>query len=281
MESRSRGYSHRDARFLHARSRITADAQASPGPHDLAKRLQGKRVCVCLGAGGVGKTTTSAALGVRPGRARGEGRGRDDRPGAQAGRRARASASSRASRAGSTPQLLAAQGVAEPGELWAMALDVKRTFDDVIARLAPDEALARGDPRQPRLPRAVLGGLRRAGARRGDEAVRAVNRTRLRRDRARHATLAQRARLPESPREHAALPRRPRAEGVPRARAASPRASSAAARARVRDLRARDRRGHARRAVDLLQIAVGRDRRLRRAHPRRRRAAARPRRRAS
>jgi anion-transporting ArsA/GET3 family ATPase len=30
--------------------------------------------------------------------------------------------------------------VTEPGELWAMALDVKRTFDDVIARLAPDES---------------------------------------------------------------------------------------------------------------------------------------------
>ena len=29
---------------------------------NLAKRLQGKRVCVCVGAGGVGKTTTSAAL---------------------------------------------------------------------------------------------------------------------------------------------------------------------------------------------------------------------------
>src|SRR5205807_8639323 len=26
-----------------------------------------------------------------------------------------------------------------PGEVWAMTLDVKRTFDDVVARLAPDE----------------------------------------------------------------------------------------------------------------------------------------------
>ena len=32
------------------------------GRPNLAKRLQGKRVVVCLGAGGVGKTTTSAAL---------------------------------------------------------------------------------------------------------------------------------------------------------------------------------------------------------------------------
>ena len=39
-------------------------------PRGLAKRLKGKRVVVCLGAGGVGKTTTSAALGVRVGRAR-------------------------------------------------------------------------------------------------------------------------------------------------------------------------------------------------------------------
>jgi len=29
--------------------------------------------------------------------------------------------------------------VDEPGELWAMALDVKRTFDEVIGRLSPDE----------------------------------------------------------------------------------------------------------------------------------------------
>ena len=37
------------------------------------------------------------------------------------------------------PELLPRRGCAGQGELWAMALDVKRTFDDVIARLAPDE----------------------------------------------------------------------------------------------------------------------------------------------
>src|SRR5665213_371709 len=79
-------------------------------PH-LEKRLQGKRVCVCLGAGGVGKTTTSAALGL--GELSGEPRQID-------------------------PALLATQGVAPPGELWAMALDVKRTFDEIVTRLAPD-----------------------------------------------------------------------------------------------------------------------------------------------
>jgi len=30
----------------------------------LIDRLRGKRVCICLGAGGVGKTTTSAALAL-------------------------------------------------------------------------------------------------------------------------------------------------------------------------------------------------------------------------
>jgi len=104
----------------------------------LAKRLQGKHVVVCLGAGGVGKTTTSAALGfglaargakvavvtIDPARRLAAALGLGELSGEP--RRI-------------DPELLAAQGVAPPGELWAMALDVKRTFDDVIARLAPDE----------------------------------------------------------------------------------------------------------------------------------------------
>jgi anion-transporting ArsA/GET3 family ATPase len=37
------------------------------------------------------------------------------------------------------PKIFAAAGVEMQGELWAMMLDAKRTFDEVIARLAPDE----------------------------------------------------------------------------------------------------------------------------------------------
>jgi anion-transporting ArsA/GET3 family ATPase len=110
----------------------------STGGPDLTKRLQGKRVVVCLGAGGVGKTTTSAALGfglaargakvavvtIDPARRLAAALGLGELSGEP--RRI-------------DPEQLAAQGVDEPGELWAMALDVKRTFDDVIARLAPDE----------------------------------------------------------------------------------------------------------------------------------------------
>ena len=94
---------------------------------------------MCLGAGGVGKTTTSAALGfglaargekvavvtIDPARRLAAALGLSELSGEP--RRI-------------DPKLLAKQGVDGQGELWAMALDVKRTFDDVIARLAPDEA---------------------------------------------------------------------------------------------------------------------------------------------
>ena len=80
----------------------------------------------------------------------------------------------------------------------------------------------------------------------------------------------------ETPTPAARLPRRPRAARVPlprRPRGARVRALDGD---RLRDLRARDRRRHAQRPVDVLPLAVGHPRRLRRAHARRRRAAARP-----
>jgi anion-transporting ArsA/GET3 family ATPase len=106
---------------------------------NLAKRLQGKRVCVCLGAGGVGKTTTSAALAFGL-----AARGQKVAVVTIDPARRLAAALGLGELSGEPRQidskLLAAQGVAPPGELWAMALDVKRTFDDVITRLSPDDA---------------------------------------------------------------------------------------------------------------------------------------------
>lgn len=103
----------------------------------LSDQLEGLRVVVCAGAGGVGKTTVAAtvALGlaaqgrrvalvtIDPARRLGELLALDD--------------------LGNDPQPVDAgafrrAGMEIPGELSAMMLNVKRTFDEVVARLAPD-----------------------------------------------------------------------------------------------------------------------------------------------
>jgi anion-transporting ArsA/GET3 family ATPase len=104
--------------------------------------LAGKRVCVCCGSGGVGKTTTSAAVAL-----------------GMAARGARVAvvtidpARRLATALGlgelaNEPRLIPAAtlrtaGLDMPGELWAMMLDPKRTFDELIDRIAPDPARAR------------------------------------------------------------------------------------------------------------------------------------------
>jgi anion-transporting ArsA/GET3 family ATPase len=108
----------------------------------LAARLAGKRVLVCVGAGGVGKTTTSAALAL--GLAR-EGRkvavvtiDPAKRLASALGLQQLSSEPSRIDQAA-----LRDAGVRGRGELWAMMLDTKRTFDDVVTRLAGDESARR------------------------------------------------------------------------------------------------------------------------------------------
>jgi anion-transporting ArsA/GET3 family ATPase len=102
----------------------------------LLNGLDGKRVVVCVGSGGVGKTTVSAALAlglaarglkvavvtIDPAKRLAAALGLDELSGAP--RRI-------------DPVRLAALGV-EDGELWAMMLDAKRTFDEIIGRLEPD-----------------------------------------------------------------------------------------------------------------------------------------------
>ena len=106
----------------------------------IAEILAGRTICVCAGAGGVGKTTTSAAIAagmaarglkvavltIDPAKRLADSLGLDELGNTE--RRV-------------DPALFTAAGV-EPGdgELWAMMLDAKATFDEVVAEYAPDEA---------------------------------------------------------------------------------------------------------------------------------------------
>jgi anion-transporting ArsA/GET3 family ATPase len=106
-----------------------------------AKRIDGvladKRVIVCAGSGGVGKTTTAAAIAaalaargqrtivltIDPARRLADALGLPDL-GNEEHR--------------VDPERLREAGLAGDGELWAMTLDAKQTFDELIDRTAPD-----------------------------------------------------------------------------------------------------------------------------------------------
>ena len=105
----------------------------------VAALAEGKRVLICAGSGGVGKTTTSAAvaagmaarglkvvvLTIDPAKRLADSLGL-----AELGNVERQV----------DPALFAEAGI-DPGEgeLWAMMLDSKATFDEVVAKHAPDE----------------------------------------------------------------------------------------------------------------------------------------------
>ncbi len=100
--------------------------------------LAGKDICICAGSGGVGKTTTSAAIAV--GMAE---RGLKvcvltidpaKRLADSLGLRELGNEASRVD-----PALFEAHGIELKGELWAMMLDAKATFDELVTRQAPDE----------------------------------------------------------------------------------------------------------------------------------------------
>ncbi|WP_042373632.1 ArsA family ATPase [Streptacidiphilus neutrinimicus] len=91
----------------------------------------GTRIIVCCGSGGVGKTTTAAALGLRA---------------AERGRKVvvltidparRLAQSMGLTELDNTPRVV--KGVNGPGELQAMMLDMKRTFDEVVLAAADAE----------------------------------------------------------------------------------------------------------------------------------------------
>jgi anion-transporting ArsA/GET3 family ATPase len=108
-------------------------------PDDLYARLRDKRVCICLGAGGVGKTTTSAAIALGL-----AARGKKvalvtiDPAARLASALGLERLSGEPSRIDASPP--AEHGTKGEGELWAMMLDSKGTFDEIVTRLTHDEA---------------------------------------------------------------------------------------------------------------------------------------------
>lgn len=108
------------------------------GAAPIARALESGRLIVCSGPGGVGKTTTAAALGLR---------------GALMGRKTIVLTIDPAKRLANslgldeltnTPQAIDLSGqtegfpAAKSGELWAMMLDQEQTLAELVARHAPD-----------------------------------------------------------------------------------------------------------------------------------------------
>jgi anion-transporting ArsA/GET3 family ATPase len=105
----------------------------------VSELMAGKRICICTGSGGVGKTTTAAAIAIGL---------------ASRGQRVAVVTIDPARRLadalgleelGNQPRMVhpghfTRHGIELRGELWAMMLDAKRTFDELIELLAPDAA---------------------------------------------------------------------------------------------------------------------------------------------
>ncbi len=108
----------------------------------VAELLEGKCVCVCAGSGGVGKTTTSAAVALGMA-ARGAKVAVVTIDPARRLANALGLAELQNEPRRVQPRRLRTAGLEIRGELWAMTLDPKRTFDDLIDRIAPDQAKAR------------------------------------------------------------------------------------------------------------------------------------------
>lgn len=99
--------------------------------------LEGREICICAGSGGVGKTTTSAAIAlgmasrglkvcvltIDPAKRLADSLGLEE-------------LGNEATRV--DPELVSGHRVNGDGELWAMMLDAKETFDALIARHAED-----------------------------------------------------------------------------------------------------------------------------------------------
>lgn len=106
----------------------------------LMEQIADCEVVLCAGPGGVGKTTTSAAIAVAA---------------ARAGKKVLVLTIDPAKRLADAlgvsldntprriePETLEKSGIEATGEIWALMLDAARTFDDLVQRLAPNQATA-------------------------------------------------------------------------------------------------------------------------------------------
>src|SRR4051794_4511441 len=110
-------------------------ARVSPRVFDLDALLDSASILVCCGSGGVGKTTTSAALALRA---------------AERGRKVcvltidparRLAQSMGLTELDNVPRAVAAVDEGSGGSLDAMMLDMKRTFDEIVLTHSdPDRA---------------------------------------------------------------------------------------------------------------------------------------------
>src|SRR2546421_9755201 len=100
---------------------------------DIASLVEGRRILVCCGSGGVGKTTTAAVLAWE---------------GARRGRRAVVVTIDPAKRLADALGMESLSNTAHQiegdwsGELWALMLDTKSTFDALVAKYSasPEQA---------------------------------------------------------------------------------------------------------------------------------------------
>ncbi len=186
-------------------ARAVTRAPGAPAPKTVGQLLAAKDIVIACGPGGVGKTTTAAALAatavveqggrvlvltVDPARRLADalglkGIGNDEVR---------------------IPDDVFTEAAAHPrGELWAAMLDTKQSWDDLIRTPRARRGDPRADPGQPAVPE-HLGPLRAvARLHRHGAALRDPHRGQVRPDRRRHAADAQRARLPRCAAAHGRL----------------------------------------------------------------------------